>query len=73
MMVTLEKRQGDRYMFMQGNRYKGRTIRKLMGGAGEVKKKIHARENLIKKILARQLTLRNMHARAWKKFIQEIW
>ena len=45
---------------------KGRTIRKLMGGgaAGEVQKKIRARENLIKKIRARQLTLRSIHARA---------
>ena len=46
---------------------KGRTIRKLMGGGGgraKYKKKIRARKNLIKKILARQLTLRNIHARA---------
>ena len=50
---------------------KGRTIRKLMGwgvGTGEVQRKIS-----FKKILARQLTLRNIHARAWKKFIQGIW
>ena len=50
-----------------------RTIRKLMGGGRAKYKKIRARENLIKKILARQLTLRNIHARAWKKFIQGIW
>ena len=40
-------------------------MRKLMGvGGAKYKKTIRARENLIKKILARQLILRNIHARA---------
>ena len=42
---------------------KGRTIRKRMGGGGEVQKNIRARENKIKKIHARQLTQKNIHAR----------
>ena len=42
---------------------KGRTIRKLMGGAGEVQRK-YSREGKLneKKIHARQLTLKNIHA-----------
>ena len=50
---------------------KGRTIRKLIGGggAGEVQK----RENEMKKIHARQLILKHIHAMAWKKFILGIW
>ena len=44
--------------------FKGRIIRKLMGGGGEVQKK-NSRKGLIQKnFLARQLTLRNIHARA---------
>ena len=44
---------------------KGRTIRKPMGGRAKYKKKlIRARENEMKKIRARQLTLKNIHAMA---------
>ena len=44
---------------------KGRTIRKLMRGAGEVQKKIFAQGKIKwKKIHARQLTLKNVHAMA---------
>ena len=47
---------------------KGRTIRKLIevggGGGGEVQKNIRARENSMKKILARQLILKNIYAMA---------
>ena len=46
---------------------KGRSIRELMGGggAGEVKKKNSRKGKLNeKKILARQLTLKNIHAMA---------
>ena len=43
---------------------KGRTIRKLMGGGGKYKKNIRARENSMKKILARQFILKNIHAMA---------
>ena len=45
---------------------KGRTIRKLMGGgADEVKKKIFAQGKIkLKKILARQLIQKNIHAMA---------
>ena len=45
---------------------KGRAIRKLMGGGGRVKyeKNIRARENEMKKILARQFILKNIHAMA---------
>ena len=51
---------------------KGRTIRKLMEGAGEVQKKKFAQGKIKwKKILARQLTLRNTHARAWKNSYKE--
>ena len=35
-----------------------------VGGAGEVQKNIRARENWMKKILARQLILKNIHAMA---------
>ena len=42
---------------------KGRTIRKLMVGAGEVQKKKFAQAKIKwKKILARQLNLKNIHA-----------
>ena len=43
---------------------KGRTIKKLMGGGGRAKykKNIRVRENEMKKIHARQLTLKNIHA-----------
>ena len=45
--------------------HKGRTITKVMGGgAVEVQKKIRARENEMKKILALQLILKNIHAMA---------
>ena len=37
------------------------------GGTGEVQKKIRARENLISKNSCTPLTLRNIHARVWKK------
>ena len=48
---------------LKGNFNKGRTIRKLMGGVrAKYKKNIHARENEMKKIRARQLTLKNIHA-----------
>ena len=40
------------------------------GGAGEVQKNILARENEMKKIHARQLTLKNIHVMAYKKFLQ---
>ena len=44
---------------------KGRTIRKLMGGAGEVQKKYSRKGKLNeKKIHARQLILKNIHAMA---------
>ena len=39
-------------------------LENLLGGGGEVQKKIRARENYMKKILARQLTLKNIHAMA---------
>ena len=45
-----------------------------MGGGGkegEVQKKIRAKENKMKKILARQLTLKNIHAIALKKSYKE--
>ena len=46
--------------------YKGQTIRKLMGGgtAGEVPKKYSRKGKLNKKIHARQLILKNIHAMA---------
>ena len=44
------------------------------GGAGEVQKKYSRKGKLNeKKFHARQLTLKNIHATAWKKFIQGIW
>ena len=42
-----------------------------MGGRAKYKKKIRARENLVKKILARQLTLKNIHAMAKKNSYKE--
>ena len=52
--------------------YKGRTIRKLMRGwgAAKYKKNLHVREIKWLKIHAHQLNLKNIHAMAWKKFIQ---
>ena len=53
-------------LFMAGT--KGRTIRKVIegGGGGRAKyqKNIRARENEMKKIHVRQLTLKNIHAKA---------
>ena len=44
------------------------------GLGGEVpKKNIRARENQMKKIRARQLILKNIHATAEEKFMQGIW
>ena len=51
-------------LFMAGT--KGRTIRKVIEGGGRAKyqKNIRARENEMKKIHVRQLTLKNIHAKA---------
>ena len=60
-LISVFRRMGD---------CKGRTIRKLIGGwggggGGEVQKKNSRKRKFnFKKILARQLTLRNIHARA---------
>ena len=44
------------------------------GGGGEEQKKIFAQGKIKwKKIHARQLTLKNIHATVPKKFIQGIW
>ena len=43
------------------------------GGRAKYKKKFAQGKIKWKKILARQLTLKNIDAMAWKKFIQGIW
>ena len=50
---------------MFGSHTKGRTIRKLMGGGGEVQKRYSRKAKLNeKKIHARHITLKNIHATA---------
>ena len=46
-------------------------LENLWGGAGEALKKYSLKGKLNEKIHARQLTLKNVHATAWKKFDNE--
>ena len=51
-----------------------RLIQQASSSSGEVQKKYSRKGKLNeKKIHARQLTLKNIHATAGKKFIQGIW